>query len=807
MSSLRLDVAVALRFLFHRKAAFLVIVLTIGLALAANITAFSVLHGFLFASLGIPRSDRVVVVSTTKILPGRGVVDFSDAFPNYRLLQEMTHSFSALSATLPIDVNWEQREQTRHLQGARVTASFFDVMGVQPMLGRAFASKEEGPHAAPVAVIGHSLWRSAFAGDNNVIGQSLRFNGVVHTIIGVLPAGFDQPTGTDVWLPFDLPQEMWAKITGARQLTTYGRMGDGSTLNTANEELHAFTPRAVAADPVNKDWSWRARSLREVLLDGSGNVVLFVQTGALVLLLLAICNLTSVLMAWAAECERETAVRLALGASSWRIIRQFLVQSLILIGAAGFVALELARTSLPLLQRLNPNPSLGSLLKHVDLDWTTIGFAGSLVVATAVFVGLLPALRIGSLSLESTLRSESRGASANPTSVRWQKVMVIFQASFSVVILICAALAAEGLQKVSRVDLGFVAADRLGFRIEFPEPAYATHEQRAQCVRALGENLARERALAGYGITTTLPVGDGQWGSAIFVQSATGEFTADPVVFHYRRVSPGYLGAMGMPLVEGRSFDENDRGDRLPVAIVSKSLAAKYWPGETAIGRKLRRASPADSPLMEVVGVVGDVRDAGTGQAAGETVYVPFDQVSLRRGWIILHSRGSIADAIAAGRRALHLTAPEIAPFNVEKLETLAWQDLALPRLQATLFAVFSLIAVAITALGTYGVMSQLVGIREKELAIRAAMGASPGSLFQMVLLQNARLAVSGTIVGVGIAWAASYWLQSRLTNFQPPALAPFVAIAAGVLALTQMASFLPARRAAYFNPQTLSNG
>jgi putative ABC transport system permease protein len=304
-----------------------------------------------------------------------------------------------------------------------------------------------------------------------------------------------------------------------------------------------------------------------------------------------------------------------------------------------------------------------------------------------------------------------------------------------------------------------------------------------------------------------LPVGDGQWGSAMFVQLPTGEFTADPVVFHYRRVSPGYLATIGIPLMEGRGFDENDRGDRPPVAIVSKSLAAKYWPGESAIGHKLRRMSPADSPVLEVVGVVGDVRDAGAGQAAGETVYVPFDQVSLRRAWIILHSRGPIADAIAAGRRALSLTAPDIAPFQVEKLETLAWQDLALPRLQATLFAIFSFIAVAITALGTYGVMSQLVGIRQKELAIRAAVGASPGSLFKMVLWQNARLAVSGTLVGIAIAWAAAYWLQSVLINFQPPALIPFVAIAAGVLGLTQVASFLPARRAAYFNPQTLGSG
>jgi putative ABC transport system permease protein len=807
MNSLRLDAATALRFFARRKTAFAVIVLSIALALAANVIAFSVVRAFLFAHLAVPQSDRVVLVPATKVLPGRGRVDFSDAFPNYRLLKQSTHSFSALGATLPIDINWEQPDETRRLQGARVTASFFDVMQVQPMLGRLFAANEEGPHATPVVLISHALWRSAFGGNNNVIGQVLRLNGVPHTITAVLPVGFDQPSDTDVWLPFDLPQEMWTKVTGARQITTYARLANNSTLAMANKELQLFAPRAIEADAMNKDWSWRVQPLRENLLNGSENVVLFVQTGAFVLLLLAICNLTSVLMAWAAERERETAVRLALGASSWRIIRQFLVQSLLLIITAGGVALLIAHSSLPLLQHLNPDPSLAYLLKNVRLDSPTISFAALLVLVTALVIGLLPALQLGSLSIEEALRTESRGASATVASVRWQKIMVIFQAGFSVIILICAALAALGFSKVSRVQLGFSDQGRVGFRIEFPEPAYATHEKRVQCVRTLEQNLAKEPALTGYGLTTTLPVGDIQWGGSFVVQLPTGEFTTEPVLFHFRRVSPGYLPTMGIPLLQGREFDATDRLETTPVAIVSKALADLYWPAQNAIGRKIRRVSPADSPVVEVVGVVGNVRDAGAGQAAGETVYVPFEQVSMRRAWVILRTRGSVADAIAVGRRALRLTAPDIAPFDVEKLESLSWQALALPRLQAILFFVFSTIAVAITALGTYGMMSQLVAIREKELAIRTALGATPQSLVRLVLWQNARLAVGGTLFGVVIAWGATLWLQSRLTNFESPALLPFIIVATGMIAVTQMASLVPARRAARLDLQLLRNG
>jgi putative ABC transport system permease protein len=807
MNSFLLDILSAYRFLIRRKAALVAIIMTIGFALAANTTSFSVVHGFLFGDLAVPQSDRVVLVPSTKELPGRGLVDFADTIANYRLLQQTTHSFSALAATIATEVNWEQDQDAEHLQGSRVTASFFNVMGIQPILGRRFIEKEEGPHAAPVALISHSLWQNAFAGSNTVVGQTLRLNGVPHAIIGVLPAGFGQPTGTEIWLPFDLPEDMWTNVNRGRQISTYARLNDTATFKTATEDLHSFSVRAIAADPANKDWGWRVQPLREELLNGSGNVVLFVQIGALVLLLLAICNLTAVFVAWAAERERETALRLALGASSSRIIRQSIVQSFLPVTAAGVLAVALTRMAIPFLKHLNPNPSLASLFNHVKVDWSTIAVAEALIVVTALFVGLLPALQLRSLSLESILRSESRGASANPASVRWQKAMVMFQAGFSVVILVCAALAAEGLRKANQINLGFADKDHVAFRIEFPEPAYSTHEQRARCARAIDQNLAREPALTGYGLTTTLPVGDVQFGGVFLVQLPTGEFTTDPVLFHFRRVSPGYLHVMGMSLLEGRYFEDNDREDRPPVAIISKSLASKYWPGESAIGRKLHRTIPSDSPVVEVVGVVGDVHDSGAGKTSGETVYFPFDQVSHRRAWIVLHGRGSAADTVAAGRRALHSAAPDIAPFSIQNLPTLSWQALALPRLQVILFAVFSVVAIAITGLGTYGMMSQLVNIRQKELAIRAAMGAAPHALFHMVLWQNARLALGGTLAGITVAWAASSWLQSKLTTFQPPTLLPFLVVAGGVLALTQLASLLPARRAAYFEVKTLTSG
>lgn len=807
MHSLFLDLQTALRFFARRRAAFAVIVLTMALALGANTAVFSVLKAFMFSSLAVPDEGRVMVVSTTKDLPGRGTVLFSDAYPNYLLLRQATHSFSALGTTLAADLNWEQPAETRRLQGQLVSASFFDVMQVRPMLGRLFTAKEEGPNAAPVIVISHALWQNAFGSDPAILGRTIRLNGTPQTIIGVMAPGFSRPQGTEVWQPFDLPQEMWTRIVGARQLTTFARLAPGVSERAANEELRTFAKRALEAEPNNKDWGWTVTSLRTFLLSGADTTLIVVQTGAAVLLVLAISNLASLLMAWAAERQRETAVRLALGASGWRLVRQFLVQSIALVALGGGLGVLLAWLELPALQHLNPSPALSGFLDHLTLDGATLGFAAALVLGTGIVAGLLPAWQSRAVSFNEALRSESRGASLGRGALRWQQAMVVIQAAVSVLILVGAGLAGTGFYRLGRVPLGFATAGRVVLQAQFPDAAYGTHEKRAQLVRTLEQNLAREGALVSYGVTTTLPVGDSQWGAAMMPQLPGGDYLREPALFHFRRVSPGYLATMGTPLIAGRMFTDRDRNETTPVVIVSQALADKYWPGENAIGRKIRRANPADAPPLEVVGVVGNVFDAGAGLPAGEAVYVPFDQISLRRAWLVLHGRGSTEDTLAAGRRALRATDPALAAYNIANLSDLAWQADALPRLQVTLLGVFAVIAIGITALGSYGVMSQLVANRQKEIAIRAALGATRSGVLRLVLWQNARLAATGTALGLVAAWFSARAVQSQLTGFDATTVWPYAGVALGVLLLTQLASYVPARRAARLDVQLVLTG
>jgi putative ABC transport system permease protein len=787
----------ALRFLGHRRAAAAVLIATMALVIGANTAVFSVLQALLFNSLAVPAADRVMFVWTVRHLDGRGAVNFFDAYPNVRLLRATTHFWESLAATLGADLNWQHPDgETTRLTGARVEAEFFSVMGARPVFGRVFTAAEQGPQAAPVAVISDALWRQAFDRSPEAIGRMLRLNGVLHTVIGVLPRGFQQPQGTDVWVPFDLPENSWNLVIGGRQLGVYARLRPGVTPADAREELRAFAPRAIEANPENKDWSWTVQPLREALLAGADSVLLLAQAGAGILLVLGICNLTSLLLAWAVEREHETALQLALGASGWHLFRQFLTLSLLLVATGGALGVAGAEIALPLFRRLNPNPVLAAFLSDLHLEVGALGFGTALVLGTALVAGLFPVVHLRKTSLMAALKAETRGTTPGRSGLPWQQSLVVTQAAVAVFLLTGATLSSLGFIRLARVEPGFRCDHRVVFRIQFPEPAFSAHERRAAFVRELEQHLAQEPAIKSFGFTTTIPVGDIQRGGGFHPQLPSSEFLREPQVFHFRRVSPGYLATLGVPLLEGRMLEARDRATSPHVALISRAAASRYWPGESPLGRKLRRAVPKDAPLIEIVGVVGNVRDAGAGAPDAETIYVPFDQISLQHGWVLLQGDNPAA-LFTAGRQALRATNRAVAFYNAALLADLAWQANALPRLQMVLLGFFALLAVVLTALGSYGVMSQLVAIRQSELAVRSMLGATRTEVLRLVLWSNARLALVGTGLGLTAAWFVSQWLQAKLTGFDAGQGWPYAVVFALVLGLTQLASYLPARRAA----------
>ena len=795
MQTLALDLRTALRFLQRRAGASAVIVLTLALALAANGAAFAVLKAFLLSDLGVPEANRLHVISQTQ----KGAA-FLDAWPNYQMLREQVKTFESVAAVLQADVNWVNGDEARQISAARVTASFFPTMKVSPRLGRAITANEQGPNPAPVVVISDRMWRSAFAGAPDVIGRSMPLNGVPHTVVGVMPRGFALPPDIDAWLPFDLPKDAWTRIVGARQLFVFGRLAVGRSAAEAQEELKAFGRQAEEASVANKDWSYVSQPVRPYYLSGADDTILLVQAGALVLLLLAVTNLSSLLLAWAAERERETAVRLALGAGAGDIARQHAVQSVLLMLAGGGAGLFLAQAVLPLLRALNPTPTLSFFLDQLRMDPAVVTFTLLIAASAGGLVGLVPLWQSRRTDLAGPLKLESRGGTATRSALLWQRAMAVSQAAITVVVLSAAALSVTSFRAARGADPGYETEGRGVFRIQLPDNDYADAPARAAFMRAFLSNLAKESELAEFGATSTLPFGDIPAGSALTVEQENGEFTTEPRIFGYRRVTPDYARTMGIPLIEGRFLSPDDGEDRPTVALISQSLADRYWPRGQALGKRFRRVSPGQPPLeISVVGVVGRVRDTGNAEAArtGETIYIPYAQNPMRKFSVVVKGRSGAEAAIAAGVHALRATSPGLAAYGVTTTERLAYEANAVARLQMALLSAFALVAVGVALLGSYGVMSQLVANRGRELAVRLAIGERPGGVLRRVLGQNARLAGAGAAIGGIAAWQGGRLLQALVTGADVRAPWTYLAAAALTVGLTQLAGLIPARRAA----------
>src|SRR5687768_6084767 len=425
-----------LRFLATRKTLTAIAVLTMALALGANATALAVLDAFLLSSLAVPEPDRVVVIAPQRDMPGRGTVAFADAYPNYELLRDNQRSFADVSALVQLQASWETQGEATPLGATSATASFFAAMRLEPMLGRAFVASEEGPSPAPVVVISHALWRSAFATDSAVIGRTMSLNGSPHTVIGVMPEGFAQPTPTDIWLPFDIPVSQRTIISGGRQLTLLGRLADGTSLEQARVEMRRFTALSIETSTAdNKDYRYDVTPLRDVLLNGADSSALFVQAGAATLLVLAILNLASLLVAWGFERRREMAVRIALGATGGHVARLLLHQSIAIVAAGAALGVPLAWLALRTLQQLDLGPTVSVFVAKAHIDVVILLATAAIAVVSALAAAALPAWFNRDGSLGDALRVSSRGFTLSPQALRWQQAMVVGQAALSAAIL------------------------------------------------------------------------------------------------------------------------------------------------------------------------------------------------------------------------------------------------------------------------------------------------------------------------------------------------------------------------------------
>jgi predicted permease len=805
MDGFRRDLIYGLRALRANPGATAAAVLALALGIGVNTAVFSLAHAALLRPLPhLQQPDRLVQIWGST--PEKGIpyhnVTYSDAVDWRRRCS----SLAIASAAAPGSANLTGGFEPERVLLWRVNASFFPMLGVRMQRGRGFLPEEDQPGGPAVTVITHELWRRRFGADPELLGRAIRLDGESRVVVGILPPGFELPgRKIDLFVPLALSEARSPQNDGV-SVTVFARLRPGVTLAQAQAEMDAIG-RALEREPRSLGRRPRVWGLREfVVRDLSGSLRLLAAAAALVLLL-ACADVAGLLLAQAWDRRREWALRSALGARGWDLLRQSLVESTLLSLAAAAVGLPAACAALKAIPALAP--ARYPLLEGAAVSGRAPAFTLALTLGAGLALGLgaaAAAARTGSLA--EALRQGSRGSGAGRSQSRLLSALVVGEAALALVLLAGAGLALGSFARLSRVDPGFDPHGVLAANITLGAAQYGRPESRVHFWSRLLEQLESDPAVAAAGLVTSLPLTHHNTGTGLLVEGRpTPREGATPIVW-FRAASPGYFRAMLIPLRRGRLLSQADDERAAPVALINETLARRYWPGEDPIGKRFTnsRPRPGEPPRwFTVVGVVGDVRHKSLTEPPDAELFWSYRQAAgwLGSAWLVVRSRaaGGAAGMAPLLRRAVRAIDRGQSLSQVRTLEEIVASAMAPQRLAATLMAGFAGIALALAAMGTYGLLSYWVTRRRPELGLRLALGAPPGSLHRKVVGQGMKLAAAGA--ALGLAGSAALGRLAESLFYGVSAAAPFL-LAAAALALetaAALAAWIPARRAAAVDP------
>jgi putative ABC transport system permease protein len=797
------DIRYGLRVLWKHPGFTVISILALALGIGANTAIFSVVNAVLLRSLPYKNPERLVMLWEHHPQNGRmGVAGL-----NFIEWQKQSTSFedSAVFTRASFDLTGEA--EAERIEGARSTASYFKVIGAEAALGRTFLPGEDTAAAGRVVVISHGFWQKRLGGDARVLGQSLRLNEENYTIIGVMPAGFGDRGEDWVWTTLDTDPEQIS--TGGRSLLALARLKPGVTLQQAQSELDAIAGNLAAVRPdFNRDWTVQLVPLHEQVT-GSVRLILLVLSATVGFVLLIACaNVANLSLVRAAGREKEMAIRTALGASSWRLVRQLLTESILLALAGGALGLLLALWGVDLLLALGSVPRA----KEVGIDTQVLGFTFLISIVTGIVFGLAPALRSARHDVSGALKDVAKGSSAGFGQSRLRSALIVTEIALAVVLLVGAGLLMRSFVRLSNVDPGFKADQVLLMDIPLSETRY---KEDAQVVGFYDAMLGSIRALPGVeaaGTTHTAPLGGSDSVRPFIIAAAPAPEPGKEPSAGYRVISSGYFRALGIPVLRGRDFSDADNAASAGVVLINQTLARRFWNGANPIGQRMRQgAIGSESPWLEIVGVVGDVRHNSLDGEPKPEMYFPFAQVGMQASRSITANRRRITLAIRATENPAVLTDAvrrEISGIDknqpvtgVRTMNEAVARSVQAQRFSALLLGIFAALALVLAVIGVYGVMSFSVGGRTREIGIRMALGAQQSDVVKMILGQGLRLVIVGILIGVGASLALTHLIASLLygVSATDPLVFTVIPLLLGAVAL--IACYLPARRATKINP------
>jgi putative ABC transport system permease protein len=804
MDLMLLDLRTAFRSLRRSRTFTLTVIACLALGVGANTAVFSVVSTVLLRPLPFPEPDRLVNLWVGYEGP-QSTIRYFLSPQQFIEIRERNSVLAEMAASRVEQSSLEQDGQPVEATTAITTASLFELIGAEPLIGRTFSNQEDG-HAAAVAVISEGLWGRAFGRDGNVVGRSLRLNGSAYEIVGVLPDEARVPQDVEVWLPLSIDRiEGRARESGG--LTAIARLNDEVTLDAARKQL------AVLADDIARDLPERNTNLsigiaqwHEFLVENVRTALLVLWVAVAGLLAVAVSNVVSLLIVRAQRERRHQALRAALGAGWSRILQYLVIENGLAVGAGGVLGVLTARLSLPALLALQPNQL--SPFRQVTIDSMVLGFSLALVIAvTAIVTGLTVwRLRYGSLTRRLAEGGSGGGVSRNTLAA--QRLLVVAQIAASLVLLVGSSLMIRSFSGLLRADPGFVSGPVLAIRVAAPPARSSTHDLRVGYFREVLNAVRSGAGVEAAGAAHVLPVTDVRWGIGFNVEGQPPETRAHRHAAVWRVVTPGYYEAMQIPMLRGRTFTEYDRSDTEPVVVISKSLAQTYWPGEDPLGKRVKRGTYEDpsEPWRTVVGVMADVRDSALAARPAASLHFPHSQYTTpvtSRMQIVVRMAGDIRpeDQAAALENAVRAVDPSALIHEVAPYRRLLGETAAQERFNALLLSIFAAAGLVLAAVGLYGVVSYSAGQRKREFGIRVAFGAVGRDVRRLMLKAGAFMAITGASLGLALSYGLAPIVESLLPSGGARDPLPYIIAAATLLITTVIAAWIPAQRAGRVDP------
>jgi predicted permease len=795
------DVRYAFRMFAKNPAFTFVALLTLALGIGANTAIFSLVNSILLRPL--PYRDPDQLVRMIQASPKLGLSAWPLSQTDFAVYREQNRSFESMAIHSTGGANLTGDGEPERVPVSNVTADFFKVLGVNPVAGRTFQEGEDTPGRNSVCVISYGFWQRRFAADPNIIGRTLTLNHAPVQIVGVMPADFKFPRAdVDLWVPLAFDPNRFAPYFS--QLV--GRLKPGVTMAQAQahttEILQDFgrrNPNRSEAIGLSEGNGPRTivTPLKEAVVGKTQKPLLVLLSAVAFVLLIACANVANLLLARATARTREMVVRISLGATRSRLVRQLLTESVLLSALGAIAGVALAAYGIQLLDKL---PITGiARIEEVRLSGTVLAFTAALTVFTGLLFGLVPALRAYTMGVAAGLREGARGSAGHR---RLNSALVAAQFALSLVLLIGAGLLLKSFQRLESVDLGFNPEQTLTMVATLPRAKYENEVKALHFYNDALEQLRNAPGIKAAGLTTSLPFGEDGNSDGFVIEGheapAAGN-SAETEQAEVLSVSPGTFQALAIPLLQGRDFQNTDDSNIPRVAIIDETLARRYWPAGDAIGRRIQ--TTGDQEWMTIVGVVGGIKQVSLSEDKYPHIYMAMAQAPRPRAAFVVRTEGPSQAAFPTFRAAIKQADPDMPLHRVRSMTDIIGETLSTQRLTNMLLTAFAILALLLAAVGIYSTMSLYVGNRTKEFGIRLALGAQPGALLRTVLRQGMLLTAAGVVVGLASAFALTRTIRSLL--FEVSATDPwvFTSIPLLLVIVSLVACYTPARRATRVDP------